>query len=415
MAEASVKVMRRFQLEMGGKNPLVVLDDADLGVAVDCAVNGAYFSTGQRCTASSRLIVTEGIHDRFVAAVAEKLKALKVDDPLKEGTQIGPVVDASQLKQDEDYIAIGRGEGAELVWGGERLERDTEGFFLSPALFVGATNAMRISREEIFGPVAGVIRVKDYDEALRGGERHALRAVLGHLHHLAQARHPLQAQRRGGHGDGQPADRRASTSTCPSAGARGRASARASRGATRWSSTPPSRPPTPPPEMAGRIRVGVGGWVFEPWRGAFYPEGLSQKRELEYASRQLTSIEINGTYYGSQKPESFRKWLEETPDDFVFAVKGPRFATNRKVLAEAGESIERFFTSGVMELGHKLGPVNWQFMAIEEVRPGGLRGLPGAPAEGGRRAGRSGTRSRSATRASARPSSSRSPASTGWR
>jgi aldehyde dehydrogenase (NAD+) len=166
VAEASIKVMRRFQLEMGGKNPLVVLDDADLGVAVDCAVNGAYFSTGQRCTASSRLIVTQGIHDRFVAAVAEKLKALKVDDPLKDGTHIGPVVDANQLKQDEDYIAIGKGEGAELVWGGERVDRETEGFYLSPALFVGATNAMRISREEIFGPVAGVIKVEDYDEAL---------------------------------------------------------------------------------------------------------------------------------------------------------------------------------------------------------------------------------------------------------
>jgi acyl-CoA reductase-like NAD-dependent aldehyde dehydrogenase len=167
VAEASVKAMRRFQLEMGGKNPLVVLDDADLGVAVECAVNGAFFSTGQRCTASSRLIVTEGIHDRFVAAVAERLKALKVGDPLQDGTQIGPVVDAGQLKQDEDYIAIGKAEGAELVAGGGRLERETEGFFLSPALFVGATNEMRISREEIFGPVAGVIRVKDYDEALK--------------------------------------------------------------------------------------------------------------------------------------------------------------------------------------------------------------------------------------------------------
>jgi acyl-CoA reductase-like NAD-dependent aldehyde dehydrogenase len=166
VAEASIKVMRRFQLEMGGKNPLVVLDDADLGVAVDCAVNGAYFSTGQRCTASSRLIVTQGIHDRFVAAVAEKLKTLKVDDPLKEGTHIGPVVDASQLKQDEDYIGIGKGEGAELAWGGERVDRETEGFYLSPALFVGATNEMRISREEIFGPVASVIKVRDYDEAL---------------------------------------------------------------------------------------------------------------------------------------------------------------------------------------------------------------------------------------------------------
>ncbi|MFO1210072.1 MAG: DUF72 domain-containing protein [Amaricoccus sp.] len=121
--------------------------------------------------------------------------------------------------------------------------------------------------------------------------------------------------------------------------------------------------------MSGRIRVGVGGWTFEPWRGVFYPEGLSQKRELEYASRQLTSIEVNGTYYGSQKPESFARWREETPDDFVFAVKGPRFATNRRVLAEAGESVERFFRSGVMELGPKLGPINWQFMATKKFDP----------------------------------------------
>src|SRR6187549_2304836 len=119
----------------------------------------------------------------------------------------------------------------------------------------------------------------------------------------------------------------------------------------------------------GRIRVGVGGWTFEPWRGAFYPDGLPQKRELEYASSKLTSIEINGTYYGSQKPASFRKWHDETPDDFVFAVKGPRFATNRKVLAEAGDSIARFFGSGVMELKDKLGPVNWQFMATKRFEP----------------------------------------------
>ena len=121
--------------------------------------------------------------------------------------------------------------------------------------------------------------------------------------------------------------------------------------------------------VPGRIRIGVGGWVFEPWRGAFFPEGLAQSEELDYASRQLTSIEINGTYYGSQKPASFRKWHDETPDDFVFAVKGPRFATNRKVLAEAGPSIERFFASGVMELKDKLGPVNWQFMATKRFDP----------------------------------------------
>lgn len=167
VAAASVEHMRKFQLEMGGKNPLVILDDADLAIAVDCAVNGAFFSTGQRCTASSRLIVTEGIHDRFVEAVTARLKGLVVDNALKAGTHIGPVVDESQFGQDEKYIAIGREEGAKLAFGGERLTRETPGFYLQPALFTDATNQMRISREEIFGPVASVIRVKDYEEALR--------------------------------------------------------------------------------------------------------------------------------------------------------------------------------------------------------------------------------------------------------
>ena len=166
VAQASVEHGRKFQLEMGGKNPLVVLDDADLDVAVDCAVNGAFFSTGQRCTASSRLVVTQGIHDRFVSAVTEKLRSLVVDNALKAGTQIGPVVDQSQLDQDEKYIAIGRDEGATLAFGGERLNRETPGFYLQPALFTETTNDMRISREEIFGPVANVVRVKDYEEAL---------------------------------------------------------------------------------------------------------------------------------------------------------------------------------------------------------------------------------------------------------
>jgi aldehyde dehydrogenase (NAD+) len=166
VAAASVEHMRKFQLEMGGKNPMVVLDDADLGIAVDSAVNGAFFSTGQRCTASSRLIVTQGIHDKFVSAVTEKLKSLVVDNALKAGTHIGPVVDQSQLDQDEKYLAIGRDEGAKLVFGGERLNRETPGFYLQPALFTETTNDMRISQEEIFGPVANVIRVKDYEEAL---------------------------------------------------------------------------------------------------------------------------------------------------------------------------------------------------------------------------------------------------------
>jgi uncharacterized protein YecE (DUF72 family) len=117
------------------------------------------------------------------------------------------------------------------------------------------------------------------------------------------------------------------------------------------------------------IRIGIGGWTYAPWRGPFYPEGLPQKRELEFASRKLTSIEVNGTYYGSQKPETFAKWRDETPDDFVFSLKAPRFATNRKVLADAEQSIERFFTGGVMELRQKLGPINWQFMQTKKFDP----------------------------------------------
>ncbi len=166
IAAKGIARMARLQLEMGGKNPLVVLDDADLPTAVDVAVNGAYFSTGQRCTASSRLIVTQGIHDAFVAAVVERLGKLKVDDALAPGTEIGPVVDERQLQQDLDYIQIGRREGATLVCGGEVLQRGKRGHYLAPALFAEATNAMRISREEVFGPVASVICVKDYDEAL---------------------------------------------------------------------------------------------------------------------------------------------------------------------------------------------------------------------------------------------------------
>lgn len=160
--------MAKFQLEMGGKNPLVVLDDADLGVAVDCAIEGAYFSTGQRCTASSRLIVTEAIHDRFVNAMVERLKSMAVGDARQPGTTIGPVVDAAQLRQDVSYIEAGVADGARLVFGGRALEQvaGKPGFYLQPALFTETHNGMRINREEIFGPVASVIRVRDADEAL---------------------------------------------------------------------------------------------------------------------------------------------------------------------------------------------------------------------------------------------------------
>lgn len=114
-------------------------------------------------------------------------------------------------------------------------------------------------------------------------------------------------------------------------------------------------------KKSGEIYIGIGGWTFAPWRGVFYPEKLTQAKELSYAASKLTSIEINGTYYGSQKPESFRKWASEVPDGFIFSLKGPRFTTNRRVLAEAGDSIKRFYDSGVLELRDRLGPVLWQF------------------------------------------------------
>jgi aldehyde dehydrogenase (NAD+) len=166
VAMASASRGAKYQLEMGGKNPLVVLDDADLDIAVNCALDGAFYQTGQRCTASSRLIVGAKIHDAFVERMVEGMKKLKVDNALKEGTVIGPVVDDAQMAQDEKYIQIAREEGGELAWGGERLNRDTKGNYLSPALFVGTNNTQRINREEVFGPVASVIKVGSYDEAL---------------------------------------------------------------------------------------------------------------------------------------------------------------------------------------------------------------------------------------------------------
>jgi aldehyde dehydrogenase (NAD+) len=159
----------KFQLEMGGKNPFIVLDDADLGVAVSCAINSGFFSTGQRCTASSRVIVTEGIHDRFVAAMVERMKALKIGDARRAGTDIGPVVDERQLAQNLEYVGIGRDEGATLAAGGEPIgfnEDGAPGFYMRPALFTETDSAMRINREEIFGPVVSVIRARNYEDAL---------------------------------------------------------------------------------------------------------------------------------------------------------------------------------------------------------------------------------------------------------
>ncbi|WP_425089664.1 aldehyde dehydrogenase family protein [Stappia sp.] len=166
IAESCGRHLKKLQLEMGGKNPMVVLDDADLDTAVSACLNGAFFSTGQRCTASSRLIVTDGIHDRFVAALSEAMAAMKVGNALEDGIQMGPVVDERQLQQNLSYIDIAAQDGGK-VSGGERLNRATEGFYMAPALVTETDNSMRINREEVFGPIASVIRVGGYDEALQ--------------------------------------------------------------------------------------------------------------------------------------------------------------------------------------------------------------------------------------------------------
>ncbi|MBB6470055.1 aldehyde dehydrogenase (NAD+) [Aminobacter lissarensis] len=166
VAGACAASFKKMQLEMGGKNPLVVLDDADLAVAVECAANGAFFSTGQRCTASSRLIVTDAIHDQFVAALIERMRSLVVGDALDPASHIGPVVDDNQLRQNLSYIDIGRADGARLAAGGEAFDAGRPGYYMRPALFTEADNSMRIAREEIFGPVACVIRARNYEEAL---------------------------------------------------------------------------------------------------------------------------------------------------------------------------------------------------------------------------------------------------------
>ncbi|MGH8859043.1 MAG: aldehyde dehydrogenase family protein, partial [Polaromonas sp.] len=158
--------LKKVQLEMGGKNPQVILDDVDLAQAVELSVQSAFFSTGQRCTASSRLIVTEGIYPKFVEAMKARMAGLKVGDALQAGIDIGPVSSLSQLEQDLSYVDIGQAEGALLVAGGERLKLSTDGFFMAPALLTDTTAAMRINREEVFGPVASIIRVKGYEEAL---------------------------------------------------------------------------------------------------------------------------------------------------------------------------------------------------------------------------------------------------------
>jgi acyl-CoA reductase-like NAD-dependent aldehyde dehydrogenase len=195
---AAMARQARVQMEMGGKNPLVVLDDADLERAVACALDGAFYATGQRCTASSRLIVTNGIHDRFVAALAQRAAGLKVGDALEATTQMGPLASREQMQQTLSYVDIAKKEGARLVTGGEPLSLDKPGWYVSPAVFADTTQKMRVNSEEIFGPVASVIRVRDYDEALEvanGGEFGLSAGIV--TTSLKHARHFQRAVRAG--------------------------------------------------------------------------------------------------------------------------------------------------------------------------------------------------------------------------
>ncbi|MDP6190943.1 MAG: aldehyde dehydrogenase family protein, partial [Gammaproteobacteria bacterium] len=163
VAQAAAGNLTKFQLEMGSKNALIVLDDADLDNAADCAVGGAFGGTGQKCTASTRLIVTAGVHDAFVEKMQARMAKLKVGEALAEGVNIGPVVDAKQLQQNRDYMQLAQDEGCELVCGGDI--DDSEGYFMTPALFINTRNDMRVNREETFAPIACIIKVADYDEA----------------------------------------------------------------------------------------------------------------------------------------------------------------------------------------------------------------------------------------------------------
>ena len=166
VAAAAIRNLTKVQMEMGSKNALAVMDDGDLDIAITCALAGAFGGSGQKCTASSRLVVHEKVHDAFVEKLVAGARAMKVGHALKEGTQIGPVVSEQQLNANLAYIELGRQEGAELLCGGDRVEQPTAGYYMTPAIFAGTNNAMRINREEMFAPIASVIKVGSYDEAL---------------------------------------------------------------------------------------------------------------------------------------------------------------------------------------------------------------------------------------------------------
>jgi aldehyde dehydrogenase (NAD+) len=197
VAEGAAKRQARVQLEMGGKNPLVVLDDADMERAVTCAIDGAFFSTGQRCTASSRIIVTEGIHDRFVEALAERAKSLRVGDALDPNTQIGPAVSEQQLEQNLRYVGIARDEGGKVLTGGEPLTLDKRGYYMAPTVIADTAPDQRINCEEVFGPVASTVKVRDYEEALeianRGQFGLSAGIVTNSLKHVRHFRRNIRA------------------------------------------------------------------------------------------------------------------------------------------------------------------------------------------------------------------------------
>jgi alpha-ketoglutaric semialdehyde dehydrogenase len=198
VAEAAIKRQARVQLEMGGKNPLVVLDDADLERAVTCAIDGAFFGTGQRCTASSRIIVQEGIHDRFVEALAERARSLRVGPALDPSSQIGPAVSETQLEQNMRYVGIARDEGGRVLTGGEVLSLATRGYFMAPTVIADTDPDMRINCEEVFGPVASTVRVRDYEQALEIANRGQFGLSAGIVtNSLKHARHFRRAVRAG--------------------------------------------------------------------------------------------------------------------------------------------------------------------------------------------------------------------------
>ena len=198
IAGLGIGTMKKMQMEMGSKNPMVIMDDADLDLAARHACNAAFGGTGQKCTAASRLIVHEAVHDAFVEKLVAAAKALRVGHALQEGTQIGPVVSAGQLAQTLDYVALGRTEGAELLCGGTRIDAPTEGYFMAPVVFAKTRNDMRINREEMFAPITCVIKVGSYDEALAAANDSEFGLTAGIMtRSLAQASHFRRHMRAG--------------------------------------------------------------------------------------------------------------------------------------------------------------------------------------------------------------------------